>query len=148
MQRIVVPGKVRKGRESIGQKHGTRHQGTKVILTIRANGKGGFCTQKRVVYTTGGRGWPSWDVCKDVMSFTHINHWVSKFSMCVETTVKTQKLQAETHQRDLGTTTIRHDEGTDSGRICSKLEEFIELRDWIILRVKGRVQWKICFCLK
>ena len=56
MQRIVVPGKVRKGRESTGQKYGTRHQGTKVILTIRANGKGGFCTQKRVVYTTGGRG--------------------------------------------------------------------------------------------
>ena len=49
--------------------------------------------------------------------------------MCVKTTVKTLKLQAETHQRDLGTIAIRHDEGTDSGRIYSKLEEFIELRD-------------------
>ena len=49
--------------------------------------------------------------------------------MCVKTTVKTLKLQAETHQRDLGTTATTHDEGTDSGRIFSKLEEFIELRD-------------------
>ena len=56
MQRIVVLGKVRKGRESTRQECRKRHQGRKVTLTIGANGKGGFCTQKSVVYTTAGRG--------------------------------------------------------------------------------------------
>ena len=56
MQRMVVPGKIRKDRESKGQECRTRHKGRKVTLTIGAKAKGDLCTEKSVVYTAGGRG--------------------------------------------------------------------------------------------